>query len=277
VQSISCRIQRYRQVVRQSWLTVQLDGYAVLLDDFFVAQPLISENGLFEKHRPGIDAVLHGDNAHEGNFFRLAAQRPDALNELRQTATLMIGAVDCANLFEMYELSDDLSQEELAWRLHQFPEDVRFYLHSDELQRAWPDSAFYHLSAPSPFSTSAWPGESFHTLDLFYVSTTRLECDEGKTERQVFGNFDQFLEAEGMSEHLRVGQEIRNAWLDFVRGQEPWQSCFDGTAVTFGMNGMVPQGFDQCRGWSEKRRQRLSDLQALGVDRVTQVCTVLYP
>jgi len=173
VLSRSSQIGRCRQVVGQFWLTIQLDGYAVLLDDFLVAPPLISKTGLFETHPTGIDAVLHGDNAHEGNFFRLAAQQPDALNELRRTATLLLGSEDCAKLFEIYELSDDLDRQELAWRLHQFPEDVRFYLHSDELQRAWPDSAFYHLSAPSPFTTSAWPKESFHTLDLLYVSTLR--------------------------------------------------------------------------------------------------------
>lgn len=93
----------------------------------------------------------------------------------------------------------------------------------------------------------------------------------------MFGNFDQFLAAEGMAAHLRVGQEMRNAWLDFVWGREPWQRSFDGSAVTFGIDGMVPRRFDQCRDWAGKRRQRLSDLQTVGVDRVTQVCTVLYP
>ena len=93
----------------------------------------------------------------------------------------------------------------------------------------------------------------------------------------MFGNFDQFLAAEGMAAHLRVGQEMRNAWLNFIWGQEAWQGCFDGSAVTFGIDGMMQRRFEQCRDWPSKRRQRLRDLQMLGVDRVTQVCTVLYP
>jgi len=40
---------------------------------------------------------------------------------------------------------------------------------------------------------------------------------------------------------------------------------------------MMQRRFEQCRDWPSKRRQRLRDLQMLGVDRVTQVCTVLYP
>lgn len=80
-----------------------------------------------------------------------------------------------------------------------------------------------------------------------------------------------------MSAHLRVGQDMRNAWLDFVWGQDPWKGCFEGSAIRFGLDGMASKRFDQCRDWSEKRRRRLSDLRSLGVDRVTQVCKLLDP
>jgi hypothetical protein len=150
-------------------LTGQSDGYPVFLDDVFVAPPLVACDGTFMAHHHCIDAVLHGDNAHEGNVFRHTARKPNALALLKQVASEILGNEGCARLIDLYELSDDLDEEGLAWRLHQFPEDVRFYLHSNELQRVWPDSAFYHLSAPSPFNTSAWIGETFHTLDLLYV------------------------------------------------------------------------------------------------------------
>jgi hypothetical protein len=93
----------------------------------------------------------------------------------------------------------------------------------------------------------------------------------------VFGNFDSFLVSEGLTKHLRVGQEMRGAWLDFMYGLESWEGSFDGKAVTFGIDGMDSQNFDSSREWPESRRQRLRGLHALGVARVTQVATLLYP
>ena len=151
---------------------MQLDGYKVLVDDVFVSQPLLEADGHFTSHSHCIDAVLHGDNAHEGNIFRHNARQPDALDQFKRAATETFGQEGCTRLLDLYALSDHLTPTELEHRLHQFPEDVRFYLPSNELQRAWPSSAFYHLSAVSPFSTSPWPGQSFHTLDLLYVSTS---------------------------------------------------------------------------------------------------------
>jgi hypothetical protein len=235
----------------------------------------VTEKGLFSDCHHNLSAILHGDNAHEGNCFRLSAQQPDALIRLRQVATEILGDEGCASLFRLYGLSDCLGRDELAWRLHQFPEDVRFYLHSDELQRAWPDSAFYHLSAPSPFSTSAWPNESFHTLDLLYVSLVLHPCLP--SEPQLFGNFDHFLIADGLKAHLQVGQDMRNVWLDFIWGRDAWAESSKGVSMVFGIEGMKAKTFDRCRGWSEARSQRLKALQGLGVARITQLCTLLYP
>jgi hypothetical protein len=70
---------------------------------------------------------------------------------------------------------------------------------------------------------------------------------------------------------------MRRVWLGFLYGLESWKGCFDGKAVTFGIDGMNSQNFDLAREWPDCRRQRLRDLQALGVARVIQVATLLYP
>lgn len=247
------------------------------LDNIFVAGPLISGEGLFEAHPHCIDAILHGDNAHEGNVFRDVAKRPGALDRLQQAATKLLGIEGCAKIQDLYGLSPDLSHRDLSWRLHQFPEDVRFYLHANELQRAWPSSAFYHLSATSPFSTSPWPEESFHTLDLLYVRQSKHFRHESAAHKQVFGNFDHLLAEQNKTSHLRVGLEMRNAWLRFVWGLDPWERSFDGVAMEFGVTRMQPHSFEQCRRWSAKRSRRLEAMRAMGVVNVTRLCTLLYP
>jgi hypothetical protein len=96
-------------------------------------------------------------------------------------------------------------------------------------------------------------------------------------DEQIFGNFDEFLVSEGFTAHLRVGKEMRSIWLDFVGGQELWEGSSAGTAMVFGLDGMLPRDFARSRGWSEKRRQRLATLRELWVVRVTELCTHLYP
>jgi hypothetical protein len=141
------------------------------MDDHFMPAPYISPSGDFLPHSPPVEAVLHGDNADEGNIFREAASRPGALDDLRTAADSILGKEGCKTLLQLYSLDGpgELTQEEKAERLYRFPEDARFYLPSAELQRVWPKSAFYHLTAKSPFA-SRCEGDSFHTLDLLYVS-----------------------------------------------------------------------------------------------------------
>lgn len=141
------------------------------IDDHFVSPPYISPSGDFLAHSPPVESVLHGDNADEGNIFREAARRPGALDELKIAAQSILGKEGCETLLQLYQLDRqaELTQEERAERLYRIPEDARFYLPSAELQRVWPKSAFYHLTAKSPFA-SRCEGDSFHTLDLLYVS-----------------------------------------------------------------------------------------------------------
>jgi hypothetical protein len=121
---------------------------------------------------------MHGDNGDEGNIFREPAGRPGALEELRTTTTEILGEANCSEFLKLYGLdqAEDLTDEERSWRLHRIPEDARFYLPSAELQRVWPEAAFYHLEAKSPFTTSRYASDSYHTLDLLYVSTNFSAC-----------------------------------------------------------------------------------------------------
>lgn len=118
---------------------------------------------------------MHGDNGDEGNIFRQASSLPAAMNDLKRTALQLLGPQPCAELLEVYGLgqSDLLSPDERSFRLHRFPEDARFYLPAAELYRVWPQAAFYHLSAKSPFASSRYANDSYHTLDLLYVSCCR--------------------------------------------------------------------------------------------------------
>jgi len=154
----------------------QMDGYGVFTDDYFVSPPFFSPNGAFLDYQPTVvDAVMHGDNADEGNIFRDAAARPGAFEDLKRVAKELMGEQGLNELLHIYGLNDEdvqrIDKPELACRLHRIPEDARFYLPSDELLRVWPKAAFYHLTARSPFrKTSVWPNDSYHTLDLLYVS-----------------------------------------------------------------------------------------------------------
>jgi hypothetical protein len=154
-------------------LVSQMDGYGVMCDGVFVSSPLIGARGEFLPFAPtSLDAIMHGDNADEGNIFRSTARSTTTMCDLVRAATEVIGEKGCAELLIAYGLEEwaRLDELERARRLCRFPEDARFYLPSDELQRAWPESSFYHLVAKSPCQGSLYPGDSFHTLDLLYVS-----------------------------------------------------------------------------------------------------------
>lgn len=118
---------------------------------------------------------MHGDNADEGNIFREAASRPGVLDDLHRTAVAILGDHGGLELLKLYGLDEEqvqrITPQERDWRIHRFPEDARFYLPSAELQRVWPNAAFYHFGAKSPFGSSRFPDDSFHTLELLYVST----------------------------------------------------------------------------------------------------------
>jgi hypothetical protein len=148
----------------------------VYIDGDFVSPPFFSPDGSFLDHQPRvIDAVMHGDNADEGNIFRIPAARRGALDDLKSVATKTLGESGAEELLDIYRLKDALIEGihpgELSSRLHRLPEDARFYIPSDELLRVWPNAAFYHLTAKSPFkTTSRWPDDCYHTQDLLYVS-----------------------------------------------------------------------------------------------------------
>lgn len=152
----------------------QVNGFGVFVDNHFVSPPLFGPDGEFYLHDIPVEAVMHGDNGDEGNIFREPAARPGALEDLRKTATAILGKENCQTFLRLYGLdkAEELSDKERDWRLHRIPEDARFYLPSAELQRVWPKAAFYHLSAKSPFTTSRYASDSYHTLDLLYVRVT---------------------------------------------------------------------------------------------------------
>jgi hypothetical protein len=129
--------------------------------------------GEFLHHQPSLDAVMHGDNANEGNFFRSVSSEIRTSENMERIGAAVLGAQGLSNLLELYGLSDwrSLDDNQRAERFNAFPEDARFFLPTDELQAAWPKSALYHFTATSPFKTSAFPDDSFHTLELLHVST----------------------------------------------------------------------------------------------------------
>ena len=114
---------------------------------------------------------MNGDNADEGNIFRGAAAAPGVLDQLRAVAQEVMGEEGRDDLLDIYGLTDidTLDRAETTERLTALAEDARFYLPSEEVSRVWPKAAFYHLTPKSPFWTSRFPGECFHTQDLLYV------------------------------------------------------------------------------------------------------------
>jgi hypothetical protein len=115
---------------------------------------------------------MHGDNADEGNIFRGIAAAPGTMDLLRSTATDIMGQAGREEILDIYGLLEPeaVSKEENEAGLTALAEDARFYVPSDNLARVWPRAAFYHLTVKSPFWTSPFPDDCFHTLDLLYVS-----------------------------------------------------------------------------------------------------------
>jgi hypothetical protein len=154
-----------------------MDGYGVFLDDLFVSSPLAGPRGDFRpvKASTSIDALMHGDNADEGNIFRETAKKETTMSDLEAAATQVLGEEGYQRLMAAYGLQDwkNLDVDQRIHRLNRFPEDARFYLPSDELVATWPRGAFYHLTAKSPCQGSLYPDDSFHTLDLLYVSVAK--------------------------------------------------------------------------------------------------------
>lgn len=161
---------------------VQISGYGVFSDDVFVSEPIFGLDGRFLSQAPSLDAVMHGDNADEGNIFREAAGETSAMLALENIGESVLGRERLATVLNLYGLSEwrSLDAAERGERLCRFPEDARFYLPTDELQLAWPGSALYHFTAKSPFATSAFPGDSFHTLELLHVRSVahQLRADQ---------------------------------------------------------------------------------------------------
>jgi len=147
-------------------------GYGVYCDDTFVSPHCFGTAGNFLEYEPKtVEAVMHGDNADEGNIFRGLASGSGVLEQLRSVAERVMKKQGCDELLDIYGLSNpaQLSKEEITARLTAIPEDARFFFLSEELARVWPKAAFYHLTPKSPFFTSRFPDECFHTQDLLYV------------------------------------------------------------------------------------------------------------
>lgn len=121
----------------------------------------------------------------------------------------------------------------------------------------------------------AWPVVP-HAGFIICEYLRAIVADHG-TNKQIFGNFDDHLSTCGLTAHLRVGQEMRNVWLDFLYGRDAWEGCFKGTATTFGIGGMRSQSFDQCRDWASVRHRRLEVLRDMGVAAIIRLVTSLYP
>lgn len=149
-------------------------GYAVYQDDLFASSPMFNPQGEFLDYSPRtVGAIMHGDNADEGNIFREDSRSPGKLDELSQAASEIRGEESARGLLKLYGLDEaslgTLGKKEVAQRIHRFPEDARFYLLSDRLRTVWPGAAVYHLTAKSPFKASRFPDDSYHELDNLYV------------------------------------------------------------------------------------------------------------
>jgi carboxylesterase type B len=239
----------------------------VYRDEVFTSGPLFSSDGDFLDYSPKtVSAIMHGDNADEGNIFREDARMPSKMSELERTAVDGLGQTGADTLLELYGLDPGslhgVNPKEKAHRLHRFPEDARFYLLSERLNNIWPASAFYHLAAKSPFRYSRYPNDAFHELDNLFL----------------FGNFDRFLVDEpGGEHHLRLGEEMRLAWISFVNGEAPWPDAFERVSARFGKEKTAFMPREQVRQWDDRRKDRLTRLGALGIGNIVKIATVVFP
>lgn len=94
---------------------------------------------------------------------------------------------------------------------------------------------------------------------------------------QLFGNFDKWLKEEGKHDDLRLGVDIRTAWLRFMYGKTPWEGAYDAKAATFGVKGVDYGSYDECRGWDQERTERIEGLQKLGTAKVVDLATRVFP
>ena len=100
---------------------------------------------------------------------------------------------------------------------------------------------------------------------------------QDSADLQLFGAFDHLLEAEGKTDHMRVGNEVKATWLRFINGQDPWNGAFEGIAATFTIDGTGYGTTEQARGWSEERRHRMDRLSKVDFLQLVEVATVVFP
>lgn len=130
--------------------------------------------------------------------------------------------------------------------------DVKFTLPVEAIAEKWRASQRpvfrFLVDQPNPWQSSS---RAHHAVDLLYL----------------FGGFD--LSFEPAAQHVSL--EMQKKWLQFVHGQDPWQT---GGYWAFG-----PHGESKCIdefGFNARRRKRHVDaLIAVGADKVNAVFRAL--
>jgi hypothetical protein len=70
---------------------------------------------------------------------------------------------------------------------------------------------------------------------------------------------------------------MREAWLRFIYGQEPWPKSYQGTAAIFKKQGLEYGDYASSRSWDHDRQERIAALQLFGAAKVVDLATRVFP
>lgn len=114
------------------------------------------------------------------------------------------------------------------------------------------------MSLPNPFPESKDYGLAHHAVDLIYL----------------FRNCNDILAERGLKRHLKVSDEMGEAWLKFIYGEEPWKGAEEGVMVHFSKAGMrLIKGGEDVRE-NEIQAERLAMWKEIGMVKVGRIANL---
>lgn len=169
------------------------------------------------------------------------------------SATLKSQEQSLQKIFESYNITSNVSDDEALKNILRYMTDVHFYAPVTELAKSWPQSSFvYHFNVPNPWEGPD-KGEASHILDVAFL----------------FQNFNDFLSAEEQDIARRFAKDI----ITFVYGEDPYPVHNQETrgAEIYGRSGNAGVEFVQSQDVSQHgRRDTVWELSSsVGLDKLS--------
>lgn len=197
----------------------------------------------------GLDGLMIGDCRDEAFYLKHVFTKISAKQIANCFAT-----EDGHAIAKLYQITPDMSDDAARKAALDFIGDARF--------NAWPTHITKTLAADSA---------STKTYQYIYDQGNpwkKDECAHATDLISVFGGYDEDL----AEEDRKVGQAVREKYISFVNGEEPWSSK---EIYGFGPSGGLAELSDE-QVQSRRRTKALETIRELGVGKVSGLWLKLY-